>query len=276
MKKYWWLGFILIAAGIGYYVLRSDYTAYTPPQKMTKASMPKIPQTLLQVRWLTGDEEKIFSRIDRNSVWIPQNQNNNNLELLEKTLPLIPPQDSTFEVLPLPKHPLVQVGVTFDNITEEWLGGFDGKNFVWLSGSLKGYGKVLSKTEAALFYAGRFAFDNKRVDWCPSRIKVFEKEGAYKYEYIGNKWHYSAKEEKPEIKLVKEKKFEDWISRNCTFFVDQFVDPKISSLSSIADQSYLVKFAKYDFKFKVGSEIFSFGDRYFISSHFLNSLNETH
>lgn len=261
----------LLVLAVLAYVFWPQTTDFRPPKAITKASIEKIPGTILHIRWSAGGESQTFVRANLNAPWLPPRQNNTNLELLEKILPIIPPQEAPFEIFPIPKKPLVEVAISFDNLAEEWVGGFDGKNFIWSSGELKGYGKKLDAAEIALFNSGRFAFDNKRIDWCASRLKALEKKGSYEFKYVGNKWTYSSAEK---TKPINANLFESWIGKNCALFVDQFIDPKIAATFYLADDTFTATFEKSVLKIKIGPDnVISFGDRYFTSDPFIKALH---
>lgn len=272
-KNFVFLGIALLVLAVLAYVFWPQTTSYLPPKKITKASIEKIPGTIVHIRWSIAGEDKIFVRAKLNAPWLPPRQNNTNLELLEKVLPLIPPQAAPFEIFPIPKKPLVEVAVSFDNLDEEWVGGFDGTNFVWSAGDLKGYGKKLEAHEIALFNSGRFAFDNKRIDWCASRLKAFEKKGSYEFKYVGNKWTYSSIEDHKNAKPINANLFESWIGKNCTLLVDQFIDPKLAATFYLADETFNATFERSVLKIKVGQDnVVSLGDRYFTSDAFFKAL----
>lgn len=201
------------------------------------------PDNVVEFSWSTQGETFKFHRGDVNTPWTPDVDP----QFVQSRLVLLS-QVHRREISPEnpdPRIPSVTVDVRMNDGTLH-SGRWTPQNFVWQNGPLRGQGAVLLTEEAVPFFEGRFAFRNKKWNWCDARVQQFEfndKSGSKNIAFANGSWVvFDPKAKNPVSTPIDSTVIEKWLGENCFVSADFLIDPSLSQIPPISQFSVVARF----------------------------------
>lgn len=199
-------------------------------------SLAFFPSTVQALKWKVGTQEFDYFRSKKNpSQWSPQTAPDNiEARLLAMATSWGKAYSGSLE-------PLVEVQLTFLD-GSEWAGHWDGKTFQWTSGPKAGEGAKLSPEHAALFRAGRFAFENRKYLLCLDRVDGFKwnRNGNLDIEVRRASGQWTATK-KGKTANLDPSYYEPWLARNCEITAEHNIDPELWKERPKADSALEIR-----------------------------------
>jgi hypothetical protein len=224
------------------------------------------PDSVLAFQWKTKSKSHEFVRSSREKPWSPDVDP----QTIQTRLNLI--AVANYSALEATEQPLVNVTVAFGE-KNQWTGAFDGKYFFWTSGTHNKLGFQVKAQDLQKFEAGSLAFQDKKLSWCPQRIKTLEVDsGAIKYKLRqqGLKWIVDQKEVDPTF-------VEQWFGKACSNLIEEFIDPSIAGEKYKFEGSFTANFSNgksLSWKQDLTAPAFNDGTRQFLSPALATHLAE--
>ncbi len=209
-----WISVIVtlgVFVGVGVFFFNRKKPIETPPFQFHPDSVVGFE--------LTGNQISAkFNRKNRSEPW--QSEQGGGSESIQQILNLLA---STPSVKGSSRSGKLSLKLTFSD-SQEWSGGFDGKDFFWKTGALTQQKLVFNESLSGYLSQGRFFRDSKTFNWCTSRPqKIFFKSNDIEFEVFkeGVTWMSRTN------KKLNPTEVELWLSQFCEVKVDYFRDAEL-------------------------------------------------